>query len=310
MATVILETSNPNNILEYKGTLLKEHTSNLQTWKILQLTDKDEMLFIESQHQSTKSDEYIYHEAFVHSLMCGLSNPKRVLILGGAEGCMAREVLKWQSVEHIRQIDWDASLVEYFKTDGWSWNGGAYSNPKVHVECKEALTWLRSCHDQYDAIFIDLLDPHDEHDLEFMENLIQAAKHCLKTTGGLAVNVGEIKEYPTPACSLAKWMMTQFKEPKFHRNAIHLRVPSYKGEWCFLMATPNSWSVTMQSTYLPVGLRFFTKEFLFQSMFWPRYYPEILQNFWKTTESEYQEREKLVAVIDHDYTIDNGYYGC
>ena len=156
MTTTILETSNPDMFLEYTGVLLADHTTSLQTWKLLQTDDKDELLFIEGQHQSTKSDEHIYHETFVHSLLAGISNPRKVLILGGAEGCMVREVLKWNSVHYSKQIDWDASLVNYFKTDGWAWNGGVYENPKVHVECVEALGWLKQTNEMFDAIFIDL----------------------------------------------------------------------------------------------------------------------------------------------------------
>jgi predicted membrane-bound spermidine synthase len=309
MTTTVLETSNPDEILEYTGLILKEHTSNLQSWKILQTLDKDEMLFIEGQHQSTKSDEYIYHETFVHSLMCGLTNPKNVLILGGGEGCMIREVLKWPSVQNIRQVDWDSALVEYFKTDGWAWNGGAYSNQRVHVSCVEALGWLKTCRDLYDAIFIDLLDPEME-DLEFMKELILAAKERVAPNGGLSVNAGEVKAQPTPACALAKWMETEFTEPQFYRNAVHVDVPSYKGKWCFLMAEPRLWSRNLQMNTYPANLRLFSKEFAHKAYLWPRYYPDALQNFWKPTAKEYSGREKLVAGPIYDYGKDSGHYGC
>lgn len=309
MTTTVLETSNPDEILEYTGILLKEHTSKLQSWKILQTLDKDEMLFIEGQHQSTLSDEYIYHEIFVHSLMSGLRNPKKVLILGGAEGCMAREVVKWPSVQTVCQVDWDAALVDYFKTDGWAWNGGAYSNPRVHVTCAEALSWLKTCRESYDAIFVDLLDPEME-DMEFMKTLILAAKERLAPNGGISVNAGEVKAQITPACFLAKWMATEFTEPSFNRNAIHVRVPSYKGDWCFLMATPRLWSHNVQTNTYPTNLRLFTKQFLHGTTIWPRHFPDALQNFWKPTAEEYSRREKLATGPLYDYSKDSGHYGC
>lgn len=309
MTTTVLETSNPDEILEYTGILLKEHTSNLQKWKILQTFDKDEMLFIEGQHQSTKSDEYIYHETFVHSLMCGLSNPKNVLILGGGEGCMVREVLKWPSVQNVRLVDWDSALVEYFKTDGWSWNGGAYLNPRVQVSCTEALGWLKTCKEYYDAVFVDLLDPEME-DLDFMKELVLAAKNHVAPNGGLSVNAGEVKSEITPAIALAKWMETEFTEPQFYRNAVHVTVPSYKGEWCFLMAEPRLWSHNLQINQYPSSLRLFSKEFLHASCIWPRHYPDVLQNFWKPTVNEYSRREKLVASPIYDYSTESGQYGC
>lgn len=310
MTTTILETSHPDAMLEYTGLLLAEHTSPQQTWKVLQTRDRDEMLFIEGQHQSTKSDEHIYHETFVHSLLSGMHNPSRVLILGGAEGCMIREVLKWYSVQYVKQIDWDASLVKYFQTDGWAWNGGAYSNPKVHVECVEALEWLQKTQETFDVIFIDLLDPFEE-DMEFMKALLLAAKKRLVPNGGLAVNAGEVGLARTTAADLAEFMRSQFQQPSFSRVAIKAHVPSYKGTWCFLMAAPKMWSHHVQSSMLPHGLIHFTKYTTRENTRWEMFYPCELQNYWKVTHEEYEATKKLTpATIDWSSTERYNYYGC
>ena len=89
----IIEITNPFEPIEYKGTIIASKKSKLQEWCILD-TEGSEHLFINNTLQSCKSDEVIYHETFVHSLMSGSKNISKVLILGGSEGCMAREVLK------------------------------------------------------------------------------------------------------------------------------------------------------------------------------------------------------------------------
>lgn len=62
----------------------------------------------------------------VHSLLAGLPQRKRVLILGGAEGCTLREVLKYKDVEAVVMVDWDEALCDYFKVSGSiQWNQGA-----------------------------------------------------------------------------------------------------------------------------------------------------------------------------------------
>jgi spermidine synthase len=309
MASRILETSNPESPLEYTGVLLAEHTSELQSWKVLQTSDKDEMLFINGQHQSTKSDEHVYHQVFVHSLMGGIPSPKRVLILGGAEGCMLREVLKWSSVQSIKQIDWDASLVQYFKTDGWAWNGGAYSNPKVHVECVEALGWLKRSTEMFDAIFVDLLDPHEE-DMGFMKELLSAAKARLNPNGGLSVNAGEVKSKHTAAADLATYMTTMFPQPSFSRVAIKARVPSYKGVWCFLMAAPKLWSSYAHTAPYPNGISYFNKTILIEDVLWETFYPSEIQNYWKLTHAEYQATKKLTPKMTEWASTDYTHYGC
>jgi spermidine synthase len=309
MSTTVLETSNPNHLLEYTGLLLAEHASSLQSWKVLQTVDKDELLFIEGQHQSTKSDEHVYHESFVHSLLAGIPNVKKVLILGGAEGCMIREALKWATVQSIKQIDWDASLVNYFKTNGWAWNGGAYENPKVHVECVEALGWLKKTNEQFDAIFIDLLDPFEE-DLPFMKDLLQAAKARLSPNGGLSVNAGQVTKDHTAAVDLANYMVSLFPQPQFSRVAFKAHVPSYKGVWCFLMAAPKGWSSYAHSTPLPKGLRYFNTTLIMEEKLWQTFYPSELQNFWKLTAEEYEATKKLTPKMTEWLSTEYYQYGC
>ncbi len=55
-------------------------------------------LILDGKIQSTEMDEYIYHEALVHPAMILHPAPRRVLIIGGGEGAVIREVLKYPMV--------------------------------------------------------------------------------------------------------------------------------------------------------------------------------------------------------------------
>jgi spermidine synthase len=302
--TTIKELSDPSSPIEYTGVVLAEQASNIQRWTLLLTGDEDEMLFIDDQHQSSKSDEFRYHETFVHSLLCGLKTPKKVLVLGGAEGCMLRELLKWPSVESITQVDWDQSLVTYFKTEGTAWNQGAYKNPKVTYVCEEAMHWLTSNTDVFDAVFVDLLDPHDT-DMVFMKKLLLACRSHIGPGGGLSVNAGQVKLEQTTACELATWMKTEFVEPRFHRLAMRVHVPSYKGAWGFLLAVPKFWSHIQTESNLPTGLKYFSKERLVHGSTWDSSYPSELSTFWHPNAAE-----KLVQDSHELETKVFGHYGC
>lgn len=298
----IREMSDPGSPLEYTGFALADHSSNVQHWTVLQTCENDEMLFIDDQHQSSKSDEYRYHETFVHTLMIGLPDAKNVLILGGAEGCMIREVLKWPNVEKITQVDWDDSLVNYFRNDGIAWNNGAYNSSKVIYVCDEATAWLKKNTDTFDAIFVDLLDPSDS-DMAFMRNIIEECKRHLNKNGAIAVNAGQIKDKPSTACKVADFMKTQFVLPEFCRFAARVYVPSYKGAWCFLMAAPPSWNLSKQ--VIPHRLKYFNLERLKNNTCFDTTYQPSIYSYSLPSDSE-----KLAAESAALETKVFEHYGC
>ena len=299
----VQDTSDPNHTLTYSGMCMGtnyEDKSRVQTWTIVDGVE-GEMLFIDDQHQSTLQDEYIYHETFVHSLMSGILSPRRVLILGGAEGCMAREVLKWPGVERVVQVDWDKSLVDFFRTPKVAarWNQGAYDDPRVEVYCKDAMVWLQETQEHFDAIFIDLLDPESVQDICFMKNCINLCKQRLAPNGGLACNVGRVLAgRRTPACDLADFMATEFTLPSFHRFAVKTFVPSYMGEWAFCMAVPKTWSETFHTIVSPSGLKRFSKDEFYKTSAWPCDFVESLRLFWKQESIANPLAKKLTVFED------------
>jgi spermidine synthase len=307
--TTVCETSDPENHLEYTGTLLASNTNSLQSWAILETQKNNQMLFINNKHQSSKNDEHIYHEMFVHSLVTGLSPAKNVLILGGAEGCMAREVLKWPTIERVVQVDWDASLLEYFRTEGVDWNNSIYTDPRLEVVCNDALKWLQSTSEQFDAIYIDLLDPTEEEYI-FLKDLLILCKSHLAPYGGLSINAGIVKEDSTTfACNLAKYIRLNFVESRFHHVGINVDVPSFEGTWCFLLIVPRLWSAILHDKHLPENLQYFTKERFLKSMIWSEKYPSELRNYW--LEIPLNVCKKLTPYFDrYSNRLISDFYGC
>lgn len=283
------------------------NTPTGQDWAVVDTKAQGETLFMNGELQSCKKDEYIYHEMFVHSLLQGCQNPERVLILGGAEGCMLREVLRWSSVKQVTQIDWDEPLVEFFKSMGSSWNGGAYKDPRVRLLCLDAFDWVARTTETFDAIFVDFMDPKDS---ETLVPLLESLKGILNPKGGLSINAGQVHVQargPTPAIGLAKSMSEIFQDPSFHRVAMKVCVPSFLGEWCFLMVASQQWSSNInRSTYTPSGLRRFTFLELTRCIRWTSDYPEELVDFWIKSESS--EMTKKLTASDDDNELINFHY--
>ena len=312
----IEERSDPSYTLSYTGTILGSNTiatGNPQDWVVLQ-GSAGTMLLIDEQHQSTLEDEYIYHETFVHSLMWQLPSRNRVLILGGAEGCLAREVLRWPDVKEVVQVDWDKSLVDFFQEpEQRVWNNGVYDDSRISLVHEDASAWLKEYSGEpFDAIFIDLLDPSSADDLQFLTCILNQSKRHLAPHGGLSCNVGQVSPIKRSfGYYLAESFQTLFQAPYFHRSATKVFVPSYLGEWCFCMAIPYAWSRCHTIPIFPAGLKRNPEHYTFRQTVWSSDYPIILQKFSSHTQEESAALQKLtVAPPLHINKDIADYYGC
>lgn len=307
----ICELSDPKNVQIYKGQHVALHVGSNQTWAILDHKEYGEMLFIDDRHQSSRSDEHIYHESFVHSLMCGIPNPKTVLVLGGAEGCTAREVLRWKSVEKVVQVDWDAELCYWFRVHGAAWHKGAYEDARLYTVHEDALEWLKKYIGSFDAIFVDLFDP-TEFDLPFFKEVLRLCRPKLTCKGGLAVNIGAVpKEATELVRELVTTMQNEYSVARFQLIATHVNVPSFLGEWCFLVAAPKCWASVIHDCSLPEGLLYFNKDRLIEMVSWTADAPEVLRNFWRY-DPAVNPAEKLATrqLKTEEYTGILEHYGC
>ena len=317
----ILETSDPLANINFKCICEPCIIPNTkQVCTIANTRRFGESLFIDGMLQSSLSDEYIFHEMLVHSLLAGLREKKNILIIGGAEGCLLREVLKWDSVEHVTQIDWDEGLITYFKNDseGVKWNSNAYDDPRVTLVHQDIVEWLEVQNNSinprvYNAIFVDLFDPDSSDSIGFLEIVCRQAKKLLVPNGGLVLNSGPIGITEGACTKLAVSLKNMFGEPCFERVAMKLSVPSFMGDWCLLLAVPKKWSTLLYETTLPPCLKRYSNQELHRCSSWSNDTPAEIRDFWKKSPSELENcpSRKLIPVGEDIY-ISEYYnnYGC
>ena len=73
-------------------------------------------LFLNGNLQFCSIDEMRYHEPMVHPVMNIVPVKARVLILGGGDGCVLREVLKYKEVKEVLLVDLDPAMTKLAKT--------------------------------------------------------------------------------------------------------------------------------------------------------------------------------------------------
>lgn len=112
--------------------------------------------------QLAQSDEQIYHELLVHPACLLLSSLRSALILGGGDGCAARELLRYPELESLELVEMDQAVLDVCRTHLREVNAVALDDPRLTVVVQEARVYLGNHPEKrYDLIVLDLTDPYD-----------------------------------------------------------------------------------------------------------------------------------------------------
>lgn len=195
----------------------------------------DLRLFIDGNIQFSSVDEYRYHESLVHPAMSLAPSREAVLVLGGGDGLVAREALKYDDVGTITIVDIDPQVTDLFATypPFVDLNQGALANPRVQVVNEDAYKFLERTSDRYPVVVIDLPDPNNEslaklYSVEFY----RLVKQHLARGGVVAVQSSSV--YFTRETF---WCTNHtIAAAGLHTLPYHAYVPSF-GDWGFTLVS-------------------------------------------------------------------------
>ncbi|WP_338764450.1 polyamine aminopropyltransferase [Bernardetia sp. ABR2-2B] len=157
----------------YTDKIVYEEQSRYQKIVMTQYKN-DYWLYLNSHLQFSTFDEWLYHEPLVHPVMqlATQSTTKNnteyrkegkidVLILGGGDGCAAREVLKYDNINSITLVDLDPSMTRLGKENPIikKVNQNSLNNERVRVYNNDAFTFLADSMVFYDVMIVDFPDP-------------------------------------------------------------------------------------------------------------------------------------------------------
>ena len=140
--------------------------------------------------QTTEGDEFIYHEMMAHVPILAHGAARRVLIIGGGDGGMAREVLRHSTIEHVTMVEIDAGVVEFSKHYLPSLSDGAFDDRRLNLVIADGAAYVREAADKFDVIIVDSTDPIGPGEVLFTDSFYGHAKRCLAEGGILVTQNG------------------------------------------------------------------------------------------------------------------------
>ncbi|RZF31951.1 hypothetical protein LSTR_LSTR012421 [Laodelphax striatellus] len=171
--------------------ILHSEKSEFQDIKVLQTKSHGKALILDGIIQCTENDEFSYQEMISFLPLCSHPNPKQVLIVGGGDGGVAREVVKHPAVEHVTQVEIDARVMQVSKQYLPNMGVGL-SHPKVSVFVGDGFKFMKEHKNQFDVIITDSSDPIGPAESLFQQSYFELMREALKPGGIVCSQAGTV----------------------------------------------------------------------------------------------------------------------
>ncbi len=151
-------------------------------------------LFLDGIVQSSEADEFIYHEALVQPAALAVGNPQRALVLGGGEGAVLRELLRWPSLTEAVMVDLDAEVVAACRIHLEAWHRGSFDDERTTLLHTDAVQYLHDTVTPFDLIVSDMTDPVEDGPSTFCftKEYFETVNVALTDEGVVAVQAGPL----------------------------------------------------------------------------------------------------------------------
>ncbi|MEM6602652.1 MAG: polyamine aminopropyltransferase [Pseudomonadota bacterium] len=148
------------------------------------------MLMLDGVTQVTLRDEFIYHEMMTHVPLFAHDKPHSVLIIGGGDGGIAREVLRHTDLQNITMVEIDKSVVDFSQEYLPEVSAGAFENPKLNLLIADGAKYVAETEDRFDIIIVDSTDPQGPGEILFTKEFYTDCKRILRENGILVTQNG------------------------------------------------------------------------------------------------------------------------
>ena len=229
-----------------RETLVTEQTE-FQDLAMLDTEEFGRMLVLDGMVMMTIKDEFVYHEMVAHPALFTHPNPKRVLVVGGGDGGVIREVIKHPEVEQAVLVEIDGKVIEYSKKY-LPEIAGELDNPRVDVQVADGYMHIIESKNQYDVIMVDSTEPVGPAAPLFERGFYQGIYEALKDDGIFVAQT----DNPWFKADLIQKVNKDVKEIFPIVRVYGANIPTYpSGLWTFTMGSKIHDPLQVDETKIP-----------------------------------------------------------
>ncbi|ESR51665.1 spermidine synthase 1 [Citrus sinensis] len=172
--------------------ILFQGKSDYQNVMVFQSSTYGKVLILDGVIQLTERDECAYQEMITHLPLCSIPNPKKVLVIGGGDGGVLREVSRHSSVEKIDICEIDKMVVDVSKQFFPDVAVG-FEDPRVTLHIGDGVAFLKAVPEgTYDAVIVDSSDPIGPAQELFEKPFFESVAKALRPGGVVSTQAESI----------------------------------------------------------------------------------------------------------------------
>eukprot|EP00930_Biecheleria_cincta_P046462 TRINITY_DN3203_c0_g1_i3.p1 TRINITY_DN3203_c0_g1~~TRINITY_DN3203_c0_g1_i3.p1 ORF type:complete len:821 (+),score=123.48 TRINITY_DN3203_c0_g1_i3:90-2552(+) len=172
----------PALAIEVKEVLLQKRTA-IQDLLVFQSTHWGNVLVLDGAIVCTERDDMSHREVLAHLAMFSHANPRQVLIVGGGDGGILREVCKHSCVDSATLCEIDGDIIQACKLYFPAMTS-SFHDKRVTVKLMDAVEYVeQQANDSYDVVIVDISDPVGPAVGLFSQKFYQDLKRVMRPSG-------------------------------------------------------------------------------------------------------------------------------
>ncbi len=248
------QTENFGITAKIRETLVTEQT-DFQKLDMIDTVEFGRMLVLDGMVMTTIKDEFVYHEMVAHPALATHPNPKRVLVVGGGDGGVIREIMKHPKVEKAVLVEIDGKVIEYSKKY-LPEIAGELDNPRVEVKVDDGYMHIIKEKNSYDVIMVDSTEPVGPAVNLFTQGFYKGIFDALKEDGIFVAQT----DNPWFKADLIQTVNRDVKEIFPIVRVYVANIPTYpSGLWTFTMGSKKYDPLAVDETAIPeIDTKYYT----------------------------------------------------
>lgn len=251
--------------------LLKSGASEYQRIEVIENPDWGKVLLLDGLVQTTERDEYYYHEMLVHPAFIVHPGPENVLIIGGGDGGVLREVLRYP-VKKAVLVEIDEQVIQAAGSF-FPWLEPSLEDPRSQLFVEDGKAFVERTDDRFDVVIIDSSEPIGPssplHEREFYERL----KSRMNPGGIVMAQVASPFFQMDQIAKKNLFFQDLFRIARFYLGT----VPTYPGgSWCYIFLSDSEDPMDIKREPIP-GLKVFNVETYRAAFALPNFMKDVLK---------------------------------